>query len=351
MKKTIIVLLPLLVMVIISLACFGSFSPKTPGIAAITPLTSPELQLTIDAAVEASCGKCSAALTQESILIQTATAIAVNMQVMVTPTPTEPIEKLSEEKLGALINDRVQMAKKAVSLASSSTMQAVEDGAINEKEYDSLNTYWRYSGDLIAYANEGIQVYFNEYGGLAGDTMAPLKTVDSDLQVVSRQIQAVLPVLEQIGMTLEQGPAQPDKVIRQLKAAADIVVTKATDASQQAKTWSGDLQLQAQKRINQALAVKPQKVAKNRKAAINRAYAYVNVVQAAVADQKITQPEFTNIVQAGANAAASLTAQGGDQFANLADSVNQITTQVAGGQISDASSSLQSFQQALPAKP
>lgn len=351
MKKAIIVLLPLLVIVIISLACFGSSNQKTPGPGVVKPLTSPELQLTIDSAVEAACGKCSAALTQESILIQTATAIAVSMQVMATPTPTEALENLSEEKLGAAINDRVQMAKKAVSLASSTTMQVVNDGAIDDKEYDSLNTYWRYSGDIIAFANEAIQVYYTKYGGLAGGAMAPLKTVDADLQVVSRQIQVVLPILEQIGMTLDQKPAQPYKVIRQLKAAADIVNAKSTDASQQVKTWSGDLQLQAQTRISQALAVKPQKVAKNRKAAIIRAYAYIDVVKAAVTDQNMTQPEYTNIIQAGANAAASLTAHGGDQLAPLANTVNKITTQVASGQFSDASSSLVSFQQALPARP
>jgi hypothetical protein len=351
MKKPIVVLLPLIVLVIFSQACMGRNTSKTPKAVAVKPPSSPDLQLTIDAAVEATCGAQAEKLAVGTLISRAVTETVTPRQVVPTPTPTEAIEKLSEVKLGALINERVLMAKKAVSLASSSTLQGVADGAITENEYDNMNTYWRYSGDLIAYADEGIAVYFNVYGGLAAGTLEPLNSGVSDMKVVSRQVQAILPVLEKVGLDIAHGKVQSDAAIRQLKTAADIVETKATEASQHVKSWSGNLQMQAQNRVNQALSVKPQRVAKTRKAAINRAHDYIALVKKAVADQKITQPELNNIAQLGANATASLTAQGSAQLAELAGSVAQITTQLAGGQITAALDELESFQAELPAGP
>ena len=116
-------------------------------------------------------------------------------------------------------------------------------------------------------------------------------------------------------------------------------------------TWSQGLKTEMQQRIDQALAVQPQQVAESRNAAVQSALEYIDSVRAALADMKISQAELANITQLGANAAASLTAQGGPQLAKLANSVNDITAQIAGGQISAALTGLASFQASLPAIP
>jgi vacuolar-type H+-ATPase subunit H len=258
---------------------------------------------------------------------------------------------MAEDELEVLIAESVQMATKAAALAAEKSLEAVKDGTVDEKEQEILYTYWYYAEEMIAYANDGFVVYYDKFADLTAGTLAPLKAVDADLQTISQQAQVVLPILEQIGQALEQGTGQKDKVLRQIETAAETVQVTVADAQSQAQTWTASLQPAAQQRVEKVLAVKPRGVAKNRKEAINKANNYIKTVRAACADKKITQAELAKIAQQGANAAASLTKKGGAQFAGLADSVNEITTQIASGQLPAAQTSLDSFQAALSAKP
>jgi hypothetical protein len=344
-------LLSLILLAIAVQACGGSASKKSS--AKTTPMSqaTPNLQATIDEAVVSTCGAWSdLQATQDSV---SATEVAIDslLQAEATPMPDEVVENLSEDKLEALIAERIELATKAAALSAEKTVEAVSDGTVTAKEQEILYTYWYYTSEVITYAQEAIGVYYDVYADLAAGTLSPLKASDADLQAVSQQVQVVLPILEQIGQALEQGIGQKDKVLRQIESAAETVQVKIADAQGQVETWSASLQAAVQQRVEQALAVKAKRVAKNRKAAVSKANEYIKSVQTGFADKKITQAELANIAQLGANATASLTKKGGEQLAELAGSVNEITTQIASGQLLAAQASLAAFQKALPAKP
>jgi hypothetical protein len=349
MKKTPVLLLLLVLIVIASMACGGIISRKSSTKA--TPQATPNLQATIDEAVVSTCGARSGLQVTQDVLSAAATATATFLQSVPTPMPTVVVEDLSEDKLEALIADRIQLANKAAGLAAEKSVEAVQDGSITMNEQEILYTYWYYATEVIAYAKEAIVVYYDVYGDLAAETLAPLKTVDADFETISQQAQVVLPLLEQIGQALAQGLGQKDKVLRKIETAAEAVQSSIANAQGQVQTWTASLKPAAQERVARALAVKPKKVAKNRKAAITKASEYAQTVRTAFEDQKITQAELANISQQGANAAASLTKKGGTQLAGLADTVNEITTQIASGQNLAARANLSKFQSALPAKP
>ena len=351
MKKTPLLLLPLIAVAIVLQACGGSASKKLSAQTTRPPQVTPNLQATIDEAVASTCGAFSGLRATQDSVSATETAIESFLQSVSTPIPTEAVEDMAENQLEAMIAERVQMANKTAALAAEKSIDAIKDGTISAKEQEILYTYWYYADEVISYADEAIQIYYDVYAGLAAETLAPLKAIDADLQAITQQSQAVLPILEQIGQALEQGQGQKDKVLRQIEDAAEAVQAKIIDAQAQTQIWTASLPLAAQQRVAQALAVKPKGVAKNRKAAINKANDYIKTVRAACVDKKITQAELAKIAQQGANAAASLTKKGGAELAGLAGSVNEITTQIASGQLPAVQVSLDSFQAALPAKP
>jgi hypothetical protein len=351
MKRTSWLLIPLILIMIAVQACGGSTPKKTGPQAAQTPQVTPNLQATIDQAVVSTCGAYSGLQATQKAVSATETAIESFLQSVATPIPTEAVEDLAEDQLEAMIAERVQMANKAAALSAEKSIEAVKDGTINAKEQEILSTYWYYADELIAYADEAIQVYYQVYAGLAVETLAPLKAIDADLQAITQQTQFVLPILEQIEQALEQGQGQKDKVLRQIEDAAEAVQAKIIDAQAQSQTWTASLPLATQQRVAQALAVKPKGVAKNRKTAVKKAKDYVKSVQTAFADQKITQAELDKIAQQGANAAASLAKKGGEQLSPLAGTVNEITSQIASGQLPAARASLDSFQAELSENP
>lgn len=345
MKRSFLWLLLLILIAVASVACSGIGSKKPAAQTTRQPQATPNLQATIDEAVASTCGVRADLQATEASLNATATAIAI------VELQTVAVAELAEDELAALIAERVQMANKAAALAADKSLEAVKDGTIDEKEQEILYTYWYYADEMIAYADEGLSAYFVRFSELAAGTLAPLKAVDADLQAISQQVQTALPILEQIGQALAQGKGQKDKVLRQIGNAAETVKEKITDAQVQVQTWSASLPPAVQQRVAQFLAVKPKGVAKNRKAAVNKANDYIKTARAACVDQKITQAEMTKIAQQGANAAASLTKKGGTELAPLAGSVNEITAQIASGQLPAAQANLDSFQAALPAKP
>ncbi len=352
MRKTMVLFFSLILIGLAMMACGGSPSKKLGARTAQTPEATPNLQATIDAAVASTCGARSGLPATEISLNATATAIASALpQIVPTPMPSEVVAGMPEDQLEAMIAERVRLAWKAAGLAADKSVEAIADGTIDQNEQETLYTYWYYTDEVIAYADEAIAIYYNLYSDLASGTLAPLTKTDADLKAISQQVRVVLPILENIGQALEQGQGQNDKVLRQIGTAAETAQSKIANAKSQVQTWTASLKTAAKQRVDNALAVKPKKVAKNRKAAINKANDYIKSVRSAIADQKITQAELANIAQQGANAAASLTKKGGEQLAPLAGSVNEITAQVATGQLPAVKASLDNFQAALPAKP
>jgi len=300
--------LPVLIvlMVIVSLSCGGCKSKKPSGASSGAPQSTPDLQATIDAAVEATCEA-----PVDILAVGTATSNSViesvpTRQPAPTPPPTEAYETLAEDKLRALIQERVQMATKASTLAADNTTQAIADGAITSREVELMFTYWYYAQDLVAYADEVIVVYNEVYAEQTAATIAPLQTVDGDLKAISTQAQAIIPLLEQLGQALDQGLSPTSQDLDQLKTTARIVEAKAAEAQEQAQAWTTEPQPAAEQSLDEIMAEKPAQVSKNRNSAIYQAYEYADAVGAALADQKITFAELGHLAQLGVKSAASL---------------------------------------------
>ncbi len=346
MKITSIGLSCLLILAL-GVACAGPAANKAPA-ATETPQPTADVQGTVDAAIAAT------STVQSSVQAAVSTSVAATVTAMPpapTPIPTEAVTSMTEEELAPAVDDSVQEAAAATTQATTSVAQAAADGVITYEELVMLYSYWIYADELIAYADELAAAYSDVYGELATETLALINQVEADLNAMLQQADLILPALEEIGAALEQDASGAGQVLGQLQAASTEAQAKAADAQGQSQAWSASLKTEVQGRVDQALAVQPQQVADSRKAAIQSALDYASSVRAALEDMLLTQAELANIAQLGANAAASLTAQGGAQLAKLATSVNAITAQVAAGQLSAALASLQSFQAALPALP
>lgn len=348
MKKTTVLVLPLILIMIIGLACKGSASKQPTEPATNTPQPTVNTQDTVDSAVAAT------STMQSSYQGAVSTSVAATVTAMPpvpTPMSTETYVTLTEEELEALINTSVQDAATATTQASTAASQAAADGVITEDELVMLYSYWIYADDLIVYADELIEAYNDVYNELAVETLGLLQMVEGDLSAIAQQTETALQSLEEFSLAVEQGSAQTSQILSQLETEAETAQAKAVDAQGQAQAWSARLKTVTQLRVEQALAVQPQQRADSRKAAIQSAFAYIDSVRTAFADHKISQAELANIAQLGADAAASLDAQGGAQLAKLAGSVNAITAQIAAGQMQMAQANLANFQAALPALP
>lgn len=343
-------LVPLLLIGLLGLMYAGITIHKDSG-ADRASETTPDLEATIVAAVETVCGAGSVSQEEVMALRETATAVATYVPPAPTPTPTEALISLSEERLGLTINDRVQMAMKAASLASSETTQAAASKSISAKDLDILTTYWHYSNDLISYVNESFLAYFTTYGSLAAETLSPLQEIYSGLLLITGESRLALMVLDKIGQDSEQVGAVTNLDLSQLETIAERVRWEASDALTQVQAWVANLQPMEKERAKHALSVEARQVAQDRNAAIDQAYGYVNVVETAFTDQKITLTELSNIAQSGADATASMTRNGDEQLVKLAGLINGITTEIASGQMTEAKTGLGIFRAALPARP
>jgi hypothetical protein len=120
---------------------------------------------------------------------------------------------------------------------------------------------------------------------------------------------------------------------------------------EKAATWPQTVQADLDRRLATVLEIVPTQIAENRADAIRDAYGYVEITREALSDRRLSQQELTLIAQAGANATAGLQQQGGPQLQGVADTLNEITTGLARGEISQAQGRLQSLEGALPARP
>jgi hypothetical protein len=323
------------------------------------------VQATTDAAVQATtAAQASAQATadaavQATVVAQTnvqATVDAVQATVAAAPTPTPSAEyvTMTEEELAALIDQAVAEATAATQASSAATTEATADDAVTQEEVITVAVSLAEAEEAIAYAEELISAYYDLYGELATETLATLQAIEEDLAVMAENTAAINASLQEINTTLEQGLALAEETIAQLEAAAQIANDKAMEAQMQTQSLVQNLQIELENLAATALSVQPNNVATDRQAAIQSALDYLGAVGQSLADNKISTAELANIAQLGANASASLSAQGIPQFQQLSGSINDITAQLARGQAPQAQANLGNLEASLgslPSKP
>jgi hypothetical protein len=329
MNKAVLLAIATSLLALVTLACGATASP------------TPALQATVDAAVAAT-GTAQARSVTAQPLAPTPT---------VTPTVAAQYVTMTEAELAALIDQTVTQAITSTQQSSTATTQAASDGTLTQSEVDELESYIAETELLIDYADELITAYYGLYGDLATETLDTLQAIEQDLSTLDSSLAAAEAVLTEVDKALASKSDVTQAALAQLKAAAQTANVNATELQTRAQDWLGKTQAAQDKRAAAALNAKPTQVAADRQAALQSAFAYVDAVRGAMTDNKISSAELTNIAQLGANASAGLKAQGGPQLQRSSDSINQITNQLARGQMPQAKSSLGSLESALGNRP
>jgi len=342
-RKTILLLILVLIIIVVT-ACGGE-EKSTPTV---------DVQGTVDASIY-STGTAQAGVqaTIEAAILETSTAVAPppTDAAVVTPTPSVEYVTMTEEELAALIDQAVAEAIEASEQSATQTTTATADDTLTQEELDELAYYYALTEEAIAYADELIYAYYGIYGELAMETIELLEAIEEDLSALASEAVAMNAMLLEAANTLEQGLELTEGTIAQIESTAEIITGKATEVQTRNQEWVENLQVEMEKRAEMALAVKPDNVATDRKGAILSAFGFADLVSQSLADHKLSFSELSKIAQLGANASASLSAFGGPQLQGLAGSINQITGQLARGQVPHAQASLGNLTGALGSRP
>ncbi len=309
---------------------------------------TPNAQATINAAVNATMT--AQASTQSAIdaaVHATLTAVAAQ----VTPTPQVETVTLTEEELAAMIDTAVAEAATATAASAAASEQATADGTVTQEEVITVQVEVVGAEEAIAYAEELLTMYDYVYGELATETLVLLQAVEADLAAMAQSTAEVAAALEDIATALEQGVALADETITQLENAAQAAGAKAAQIQAQNQAWYTALAAELETRAATFLDVAPNAVATDRLGAIQDTFYYLDSVRGALDDSKLSAAELSTIAQLGANAAAGLQSQGGPQLQALAGTVNQITEQLARGQLPQARANLVALEQGLGERP
>ncbi len=302
---------------------------------------TPDVQATINAALAATS------------TAQATIDASVKATVAAMPTPTVPasVSTMSEEELAALIDQAVVEAVSTTQQCSTATTQATADDTLTQEEVDSVQVYVVDAEQAIAYAEALLTAYYGTYGELAAETLAILQAIEQDLAALAETTAAINAGLQEIEQLLAQGMALTEDSIAKLETAAQNAGAKAAQLQTQSQGWVKSLQAEVNTRAANALAVQPNQLAADRQSALQSAFEYLDASRKVMADNKISPGELAEIAQLGANAAANLNAQGGPQLQKLSGSINQLTDQMARGQLARAQAGLGNLEAALGARP
>ncbi len=276
-----------------------------------------------------------------------ADAVAATVVAM-PPTPTaqpEPdVYELSEEELAALIDEAVNEAVVATEASSAATTQATSDGTMTEDELYETAAYVYDAEAAIYYAEELLTLYYDLYGAYADDMLYLLTAMEDDLN-------ELIYVLEEIDTILVQGAEVATTAIDQLNEAAGNLTDHAAQAQSDRTELFTQIKTSLDERENNFANLAPNEIAGDLNGTLNQLHDYLDTVKTSFGDRKIDPAELLQIAQLGANAQASILANGGPQLQNIGGSIDGLTRQLSRGEWPQASRSLGGFEASIPSRP
>lgn len=348
--KTRLFLISLLgLLVLLSLACSSSAPTADPqatiNAAVAATNAGPNAQATVDAAV--------AATSAVQVSLQTTVDASVRATQAAAPSPTPSAEyvTMTEEELAALVDQAVNEAIAATNQASTATTQATADDSVTQEEVDSITVYVSGAEEAIAYAESLLAAYEDLYGELAAEALDLLAEVEDDLEVMANNMAAINETLQAINTTLQQGLTLATETIAQLETAAQTASAHLAETQAQVQAWTVKAQSQREARAGMALNVQPNQIPGDAQAVLQTAFDFVDLVNSSLGDGRLSKDEMNAIAQLGANASAGLKNANRPQFQELSGKINEITGQLARGQIPQARSGLQGFERDLGSRP
>jgi hypothetical protein len=340
--KTIPFLLTAL-LVLLSLAC-GQGAPTAQPRSSTTPNT----QATVNAAVAATA---QAQSNVQATVVSAVTATVGALPPTATPIPTPDAYTLSEEELEAMINEAVNQAVAATTQATTATTQATADESLSSEEVDTVEVYVYGADQAIAYAEELLEVYYQVYGDLAIEVLDELSQLEQELAAMSTSIDSLNATLQEINAALQQGQELAQETIDQLAEAALVASETALEAVNRATLFLQQAQVGREDRLNQVMQIKPNNIPADLQSTIREAFSFVDQARGALGDNKLSRDELMQIAQLGANVGAGFQAHGGGKMQGLSGKLNEITHQLARGQLPSARRGLGDFETSLGTRP
>ena len=336
MKSRLRIVLSVSIMASMILAC-GSQTP---------PTASPDVVNTALAA------------TQQSQALAQATVNSASLTAMpMTPTPGPTVEyvNLTEEELAALIDQAVAEAVSATEQATTAVTYTTTDDAVTTDEVVYVYDYYYYADYYVEYAEDLLAEYYTLYSDLATDMITELNAIESELSQLNDTLTSIDSSLQEISSTLEQGLAVAEESIAQLEAAAEQAQTNAQELQTQAQDMISVLQAEQQGRVDQLSQIQPNNIPTDKIAALQSAFDFVDFANTAMSDNKLSRDELTNLAQLGKNAQAGFAGFGGTgagpDLTQFSGKFDEITNQLARGQMPQARGNIGQFETSLGSRP
>jgi hypothetical protein len=182
--------------------------------------------------------------------------------------------------------------------------------------------------------------YDQIYGDYAAEALNTLNAIESDLEAMAASTQAIYSILE-------QGSEAASAATDQLQNAAATASANAAQIQAQTQQWREAAQTEREGRAAQILATQPSQIAGDRHGAMQSAMEYVDSVRGGLADGTISRGELSDIAQKGANASASIRANGGPQLKPVGDSIDAMTGKIARGELPQVQKELPTVESSL----
>ncbi|RME51601.1 MAG: hypothetical protein D6790_19740, partial [Caldilineae bacterium] len=218
-------------------------------------------------------------------------------------------------------------------------------------EVQTVQVYVTLSEETIAYAEELLATYYQEYGNASQEVLAELAAIEEDLAAIAENTAAMAQSLAEMEQALNAGLALAEESIAQLEAAAQSAYATLEQAQAQAdalraaiqaaSTDAGSAPPASVQDFSAILAgVQAQEIVQDPAAAVRQAQNYAQIAAAALADGALDAQEMQAIAQVGANVVASMEQQAAPPYQALARQVETVNQALARGDMAAAQQEL-----------
>lgn len=329
---TVLVLLTFMMLV-------GCAEPDEPAASA-----TPDVSATVSAAIAAT------AEFDAQLEAVVATEVASSVDTAVDETVAETFDVYSaqtEEALAQMIETAVEEAVLATESYATTTVTATADDQVTATEVQTIEVTVQTAETAVAEAEALIETYYALYGDLAQQTLDELAVIEDELAAIATGINEMNETLIAINDTLNAGLTLAEDTITQLENSAASASASAQAAYAEAQTWVQAVQGEAQARLTAVQQMQPTNIASNQAELMAQATTYLETVGSVTADSVVSQAELQQVAQLSANVSASMQAVGGPQSQELASGFNQLTQQLAAGNMTQAQLNISNLQAQL----
>lgn len=261
-----------------------------------------------------------------------------------TSEPTIDYGALTEEELALLIYQSTVDAE-ATAITATTIITGVLSGTIlTPEEISDALAHMDALKTSIAFTDELIDLYANQYSEIAHETIALLIAIDGKLDELTTSTNEVIALLEQ-----DNDVTDTEQLITAIAELAD----QSNNVQEQVGLWLMAVQINIEEREKLYANTPPQSslVTYNRIDAFTQAHDFMDSATTALNDGTISIAELALISQLAANAKASLYNTGDPQLFDFAQQIDVLARNLSRGEWAQASNGLTELKFSMPARP